>query len=95
MKTRKLNKKLALNKSTISNLSNILPEGTKARIKGGNSIYPCEISAPQIICDSIDGFTCNNCGGHTDYACGTDTCGCPVSYPQIICDTFEGYSCQC
>ena len=88
MKTKKLSKKLTLNKSTISNLS----EGTQQKIKGGiYSVYPCEISAPQIVCDSVGGFTCYDCGDTV--GCGTETCNCPVSGNQIVCNSIDGPTC--
>jgi hypothetical protein len=60
MKTKTFRKKLTLNKKTVTNLTG----GEKARIKGGYSIYPCEISAPQIICTTDPfAYTCDNCGG--------------------------------
>ena len=66
MKTKKLSKKLGLNKKTVVNLT------TKGMndVKGGitQSIYPCPVSMPQIICETE----------HIEHTCGTcyDTCIC-------------------
>ena len=68
MKCKNLSKKLTLNKTTVTNLSNVELKLAKG---GDDTVYPCIYSAPQIVCiseppgDSCQGCTatCNNCGG--------------------------------
>jgi len=67
MKPKKLSEKLGLNKKTVAHLT---AKGMND-VKGGatnNSIYPCPVSSPQIICTSEQ----------VEQTCGTcyDTCVC-------------------
>lgn len=77
-------KKIKLSNLKVTSFLTSLKEDEKAKIKGGDeTIFPCEISAPQIICNSQDGYTCifctNTCNG-----CGGGTTG--PTLPQIICE---------
>ncbi len=83
-------KKIKLSTLRVTSFLTSLQEDEKAKIKGGSetieTIYPCEISAPQIICNTDPyahtcGFctkTCNGCGGG-----GTDP---EPTLPQFICE---------
>lgn len=88
-------KKIKLSDLKVTSFLTSLQKEEKAKIKGGDeTIYPCEISAPQIICNTEpDGFTCANCD--TDYntcvGCTYNTCigcsgGCTEpTFPAIVC----------
>lgn len=64
-------KKLKLADLKVTSFLTSLPEDEKAKIKGGDgTIYPCEISAPQIICNTDpEGYTCATCY-NTCIGCG-------------------------
>lgn len=84
-------KKIKLSNLKVTSFLTSLKEDEKTKIKGGgDTIYPCEISAPEIICNSDEfGYTCINCTYTCFNTCNTcNGCGGetePPTAPQIIC----------
>lgn len=78
MNPKSLKKKLVLNKTTVSDLN----RKEMKDVKGGDAtIYPCEYSAPQIICmTELPGYTCGTCyetcNGGGGGGSAQDTCYC-------------------
>jgi hypothetical protein len=74
-------KKLKLSDLSVTSFVTNLQDEDKEKVKGGDdTIYPCAISAPQIVCmTDPHAYTCGTCyetcagcggtGGSNDYSC--------------------------